>query len=238
MEFELKNFEDKINDITEQFMSLLESKETVGKKAVDKFENAAENFEMKFDIPQTSGTINEANYSNGTTFNFDINNIQNKEVGEIAFSNPAPVEQTLDNVTNPTYAIKFDNDGYVDLNKRLEELYQEKRPFDFSPIEHASGSFSDSNLAAFNNYSYNTSNYTNEKTNSENEKEGYNMANYGFAENDDNSIFSFATVPQERALTAKRSFTDVLFMDIPWDTKIDIWGGFKSLFTTEVRITF
>ena len=61
---------------------------------------------------------------------------------------------------------------------------------------------------------------------------------YGFTESDDNSIFSFATVPQERALTARRSFSDVLFMDIPWDTQINIWGGIKSLFTTQVKITF
>ena len=91
-------------------------------------------------------------------------------------------------------------------------------------MEKPSVAFSDSNLAAFNSYALNSINYTNEKTNSGNEKEGYNMANYGFTEGDDNSIFSFATVPQERALTTKRSFADVLFMDIPWDTKIDILG--------------
>ena len=48
------------------------------------------------------------------------------------------------------------------------------------------------------------------------------MANYGFTESDDNSIFSFATVPQERALTARRSFSDVLFMDIHLVTQLEI----------------
>ena len=227
MDFELKDFETKINDITEQFMSLLDSNKAIEEKVTNKFENAAINFERKIDTPQVGGEygVNSA-YSN-SSFSFDANGFQNSKVGGIAFENT--------NAT-PAHAIRFDDISNDDLNKRLEELFEEKRA-DTAPSEPASIAFSDSNLVAVNSYSYNN-NYTNEKTNSENEKEGYNMANYGFTEGDDNSIFSFATVPQERALEPKRSFSDVLFMDIPWDTKIDIWGGIKSLFTTEVRFTF
>ena len=231
MDFELKNFEDKINDITNQFMSLLDRESTIEDKVGTKFNEAAVNFDKKFGVVSETKPTFEVNsgYSNGS-FKFDVDNgIQNPKVGGIAFEN-------VD--TTPAHAIKFDNADYSDLNKRLEELYQEKKSYDYTPTEHASIAFSDSNLAAFNSYAYNSSNYTNEKTNSENEKEGYNMANYGFTEGDDNSIFSFATVPQERALTTKRSISDVLFMDIPWDTKIDIWGGIKTFLNTQVRITF
>ena len=240
MDFELKSFEDKINGITEQFMSLLDSKEVASEEVTNKFENTAINFEKKFDITP------ENVVPNGTTSDYGIGNpyqggnIEDKKVGGIAFADVNPTGNTPTNETNtPNYAIKFDNSGYADLNRRLEELYQEKKSVSYEvPTEHASIAFSDSNLAAFNSYSYNVNSYTNDKTNSGNEKEGYNMANYGFTESDDNSIFSFATVPQERALTARRGFSDVLFMDIPWDTKIDIWGGIKSLFETEVRFTF
>ncbi len=226
MDFELKDFETKINDITEQFMSLLDSNKAIEEKVTNKFENAAINFEGKLDTPQVGGA-NEVNSAYSSGFSFDANGFQNSKVGGIAFENAS---------ATPTHAIRFDDISNDDLNKRLEELFEEKRAQD-APAEPASIAFSDSNLVAVNSYSYNN-NYTNEKANSENEKEGYNMANYGFTEGDDNSIFSFATVPQERALEPKRSFSDVLFMDIPWDTKIDIWGGIKSLFTTEVRFTF
>jgi len=228
MDFELKNFEDKINDITNQFMSLLDQESVIENKVTDKFQDVAKTFEGKFDEVKTSPYEVNTGYSIGN-FKFDVDNgIQNPKVGGIAFENV--------NAT-PAHAVKLDNDNYADLNKRLEDLYQEKRSYDYTPVDKASVAFSDSNLAAFSSYTFNSNNYTNEKTNSENEKEGYNMANYGFTE-DDNSIFSFATVPQERALAPKRSFADVLFMDIPWDTKIDIWGGIKSFLNTEVRITF
>lgn len=230
MDFELKNFEDKINDITTQFMSLLDQENAIENKVANKFESAAISFDKRIEEASFTKTPSEVTpgYSNGL-FRFDVDNgIQNPKVGGITFEK---VEVA------PAHAIKLDND-YSDLNRRLEELYQEKRSYDFTPMEKPSVAFSDSNLAAFNSYALNSINYTNEKTNSGNEKEGYNMANYGFTEGDDNSIFSFATVPQERALTTKRSFADVLFMDIPWDTKIDIWGGIKTFLNTEVRITF
>ncbi len=227
MDFELKNFEEKINDITEQFMSLLDSNNAIEKKVTDKFENTAINFEEKLEAPQTRGGY-EVNSDYSNNFKFDVDGIQNSKIGGIAFE---------DTNATPAHAISFADVNNDDLNKRLEELFNDKKGY-YAPTEHASIAFSDSNLVAMNNNSYNANNYTNEKTNSENEKEGYNMANYGFTEGDDNSIFSFATVPQERALEPKRSFSDVLFMDIPWDTKIDVWGGIKSLFTTEVRFTF
>ena len=207
-------------------MSLLDSDKAIDEKVTNRFENTANNFDRKFEAPV--GDFGVYPSQNVGDFRFDVNGIQNQKIGGIAFENTN---------ANPTYAIKFDDISSSDLNKRLEELYTEKKTYDI-PKEGAPITFSDTNLAAINNYSYNANNYTNEKTNSGNEKEGYNMANYGFTEGDDNSIFSFATVPQERALEAKRSFSDVLFMDIPWDTEIDIWGGIKSLFTTEVRFTF
>ena len=229
MDFELKSFEDKINDITNQFMSLLDQESVIENKVTNKFQSTAKTFEGKFDEVKTSPYEVNTGYSIGN-FRFDVDNgIQNPKVGGIAFEN-------VD--TTPAHAIKLDNENYADLNKRLEDLYQEKRSYDSAPVNNASSAFSDSNLAVFSSYSLNSNNYTNEKTNSENEKEGYNMANYGFTEGDDNSIFSFATVPQERALAPKRSFSDVLFTDIPWDTKIDIWGGIKNFLNTEVRITF
>jgi hypothetical protein len=167
---------------------------------------------------------NNGAITNLSGFSFNPNGIQDPKFGGIAFSEAKP---------DQTYAIKFDSALESDLNKRLEELYKERQLEDYTiPITDNNITFSDSNLAAFSRIN------TNEKTNSANEKEGYNMANYGFSENNDNSIFSFATVPQEKALTAKRSFSDVLFMDIPWDTKIDIWGGIKSFLNTQIRITF
>lgn len=239
MDFELKSFEDKINEITEKFMTLLESDSINENMGTNKeletiatsftspevtIENGFGGKAIKFD-EKVAGVPNEGTAgatSNLSGFSFDLSGIQDPKFGGIAFDDADASQE---------YAIKFDSALESDLNKRLEQLYKEKKSEDYTiPQTDEKFTFSDSNLAAFN--------YTNEKTNSANEKEGYNMANYGFSENNDNSIFSFATVPQDKALTAKRSFSDVLFMDIPWDTKIDIWGGVKSFLNTQIRITF
>ena len=196
MEFELKNFEEKINDITEQFMSLLDSNNVVEDSITAKFDSIAKS-----------------------------------PIGDVSFSDGS---NTTGNI--PSHAIKFE--GTDDLNKRLEELYnsrkvesvQEKATPIMTFADYGVGGFSN-NIAAFGSI-------TNDKIYSTNEKEATNMANYEYNVDDDNSIFSFATIPQERALATKRSFSDVLFMDIPWDTKVDVWGGIKSFFNAQVKFTY
>ena len=199
MDFELKNFEDKINDITNQFMSLLDSNDVIGDTITDKFEEKSKEFGYSMD--------------------------------GISAGEPTP--------TQDTHAIPFENDDTQDLNKRLEDLYN-ARKFD-SGISYGAGTtnYLGANVGIFNDTAANNRvSYTKDKTSSEQNKEGYTMANYGFNTDEGNSLFSFATVPEERALVAKKSFSDVLFMDIPWDTKIDIMGGIKSLFNVDIKFTF
>ncbi len=199
MDFELKNFEDKINDITEQFMSLLDSNKGV-----------EDTIKTRFDNPTSEDGI------------FKFESLEGTATNDSAI---------------PSHAIRFDEAD--ELNKRLEELYNAKKYNTAPVIKEPQLAFADYGLGGFNtNVATFSSENTNDKIYSANEKEVNNMANYEYNANEDNSIFSFATVPQERALAPQRSFSDVLFMDIPWDTKIDIWGGIKSLFTTEVRFTF
>ena len=199
MDFELKSFEDKINDITNQFMSLLDSKDVIEDAIVDKFE------------------------SKSIKFGYSMDGIS---AGE-------PTQ------TPTTHAIPFENDETQDLNTRLEDLYQTRRFDSGVSLDTGTAKLLGANIGVFNDTAANNGvSYTNDKTSSFNNKEGYTMANYGFSADEGNSLFSFATVPEERALVTKKGISDVLFMDIPWDTKIDIWGGIKSLFTTEVRFTF
>ena len=199
MDFELKNFEDKINDITNQFMSLLDSKDVIEDAIVDKFE------------------------SKSIKFGYSMDGIS---AGE-------PTQ------TPTTHAIPFENGETQDLNKRLEDLYQTRRFDSGVSLDTRTAKLLGANIGVFNDTAANNGvSYTNDKTSSFNNKEGYTMANYGFSADEGNSLFSFATVPEERALVTKKSFTDVLFMDIPWDTKIDIMGGIKSLFNVDVKFTF
>ena len=64
------------------------------------------------------------------------------------------------------------------------------------------------------------------------------MENYNGEENKENTFYSFASIPTDKSLVEKKSWKDVLFMDIPWDTKIDVWGGIKKFCTAQVKITF
>ena len=199
MDFELKSFEDKINDITEQFMSLLDSNQGVEDTIKTRFDN---------------------NTSAEGIFKFE--NIEGTSTQDSAI---------------PNHAIRFDEAD--ELNKKLEALYNEKR-YNIAPvIKEPQLAFADYGLGGFNtNIATESSSDTNDKIYSANEKEVNNMANYEYNVNEENSIFSFATVPQEKALAPQRSFSDVLFMDIPWETKIDIWGGIKTFFNTQVKFTF
>lgn len=197
MDFELKNFEDKINDITEQFMSLLDSNKGIEDRITTRFDNMTGDNIFRFE--DTVGT---------TTTSGSI----------------------------PSHAIRFDE--ATDLNKRLEELYNTKKYDSSREIKAPQLAFADYGLGGYTTNIATNGDGTNDKIYSANEKEGNNMANYEYNVDGDSSIFSFATVPQERALAPQRSFSDVLFMDIPWDTKVDVWGGVKSFFNAQVRFTF
>ena len=215
MDFELKSFEEKINDITEQFMSLLNSNEGVEDSITTRFDGIANNSDFG-----TSPNIG------GVSYKLDSDGVK---FGENAAG-------TTYNGGIPAHAIRFDEAD--DLNKRLEELYNSRKMNTIQYSTQPKLTFADYGIGGFDTNISAYSSNTNDKIDSANEKEGISMANYGFNVNDDSSIFSFATVPQERALAPQRSFSDVLFMDIPWDTKVDVWGGIKSFVNAQVKFTF
>lgn len=288
MEFELKNFEEKINDITEQFMSLLDSNYVIGDSITANFDSTSTKDFNSLDnnkIGETCANNTVPNYYNnikvgGMAFS-DSQPTTNpvsfdtgvKPVGGISFANAVPETpnasfDSFNQVSRPIAfekvnlecnspvagieglkldetnispvqfggnTINFDTFDQRDLDKRLEELYQTTKTTNNDVVTEHPFVFSDSNIGGYmNNHQVNFNEVSNNNGYNANDKEGYTMANY----DGEDSLFSFATVPEERALTTKRNFADVLFMDIPWDTKIDVWGGFKTLFTTDVRITF
>ena len=288
MEFELKNFEEKINDITEQFMSLLDSNYVIGDSITANFDSTSTKDFNSLDnnkIGETCANNTVPNYYNnikvgGMAFS-DSQPTANpvsfdtgvKPVGGISFANAVPETpnasfDSFNQVSRPIAfekvnlecnspvagieglkldetnispvqfggnTINFDTFDQRDLDKRLEELYQTTKTTNNDVVTEHPFVFSDSNIGGYmNNHQVNFNEVSNNNGYNANDKEGYTMANY----DGEDSLFSFATVPEERALTTKRNFADVLFMDIPWDTKIDVWGGFKTLFTTDVRITF
>jgi hypothetical protein len=263
MEFKLKNFEEKINDITDQFLSLLDSNYVIDDSITTKFDSASSTEFNSGEVPTGEEPVNNFDsFSYDTTGDIKIGgmafadnvpgNHQTSDYGDIAcgtaFSTDGgttPIEFGGVTFNSPTVAdngavsfdgiggMSFDSIDQKELDRRLEELYQSvDRSNDVS--KNNTFVFSDTNVSSFGNSHF--TNYSNVPSDGYHakDKEGYDMANY----DGDNSLFSFATVPEDRALTTKRSFSDVLFMDIPWDTKIDIWGGIKSLFTTDIRITF
>jgi hypothetical protein len=221
MDFELKSFEEKINDITEQFMSLLDSNNAVEDPIKTKFDDIANSKIGGISFSDGDQTASNTNI-NAASYRFDSIGANGTGAG------------TTD-ATMPSHAIKFDvND---DLNRRLEELYNSRRVETINESASPVMTFADYGIGGFDTHVATFGGFTNDKY-SANEKEDISMNNYNFNVDDDNSIFSFATVPQERALAPKRSFSDVLFMDIPWDTKLDVWGGIKSFLKAEVKFTF
>ena len=222
MEFELKDFEDKINDITEQFMSLLEENERVEDSEKAKFDSTSNANVGSGEVD--SDLMEKINHFGEIAYKFSANEEEHNEGKKEEFE------------SIPAHAIRFDE--VDDLNKRLEDLYHAKKFETASIEEEPKLTFADYGFCSPDPVTPHESGNTNDKINSYNEKEDNTMANYNNNVNDEGSIFSFATVPQERALASKRTFSDILFMDIPWDTKLDIWGGFKAFFNTDVKFTF
>ena len=290
MEFELKNFEDKINDITEQFMSLLDSNYVIDDSITANFDststkdfNSLDNNNngrtsvnntiptyynnikvggMAFSDSKSATTGQLASFDAGVkpvggmsfgsavqetpnasfdTLNKGSDSIAFEPVGIECSSPVTGIEGLKLDETNVSpvqvgeNTINFDTFDQSDLDRRLEELYQTTKATNEDVVAEHPFVFSDSNIGGYmNKHQANFNEVSNKNGYNANDKEGYTMANY----DGEDSLFSFATVPEERALTTKRNVADVLFMDIPWDTKIDVWGGFKTLFTTDVRITF
>ena len=243
VDLELKEFEDKINSITEQFMSLLNSEEPVESSVGNKYNNTATIYKNE--------TTNESSYNNitgPTIFNENSNGITFKlstddiNIGGIPYG-----KQTFDSGL-PKHAVKFDSVEQMELNNKLESLYDTKKTTATSLYdEKPTIAFSDSNIGRINSLGNNNiyDNYTKDETNSTlNNKEVYEMSNYygegctGESTTTGNVFHDYATIPAEKALVEKKSWLDTLFMDIPWDTKIDIWGGIKKFCKAQVKITF
>lgn len=213
---ELKEFEEKINSITEQFKSLLDSNTDIGCSVGGKFESTPKNFGIKND--------------NSVVFKLGTDDIK---IGGIGYKTYGTINDEL-----PKHAIKFDSVEQMDLNRRLEGLYNENHTYNTITTEKPTIAFSDANIGRINSFGTTEAYYGKNETNYTNDKEGYEMASYNGGEGKDNVFYSFATIPEERALVEKKDWKEVLFMDIPWDTKIDIWGGIKKLCTAQVKITF
>lgn len=259
MDFELKEFEDKINNITEQFMSLLDSDKDISATVGNRYDTIASNCASTVDYGTTAGGVTSdgisTNISNGISFKnggflrepvFKLKT-EDISIGGIAYGGTETYKSDI-----PSHAVRFDTVEQRELNQKLEGLYESKRTYNENIFnEKPTIAFSDSNLVRINNTGvYNSyEDYTKDKTNSTlNDKEVYEMSNYygegnngyviGGKDTTENAFYSFATIPAERALVEKKSWKDVLFMDIPWDTKIDIWGGIKKFCTAQVKITF
>lgn len=213
---ELKEFEEKINNITEQFKSLLDSNTDIG-------------CSIGGNIGNIDSNINST--GNGVVFKLGTDDVK---IGGIGY------KTTYDTISDemPKHAIKFDSVEQMDLNTRLESLYNENHSYSAITAEKPNIAFSDANIGRINSFGVTETYYGKKETNYTNDKEGYEMAGYNGEEGKDNVFYSFATIPEERALVEKRDWKEVLFMDIPWDTKIDIWGGIKKLCTAQVKITF
>ena len=229
MDFELKEFEDKINNITEQFMSLLDSNDVIEASIMNKIENKSDILDKKY-----QGNIGQ-DISCGNTSAFCLKPDELK-FGGISYGNDdREFEQGF-----PLHAVKFDSIEQLELNQKLEKLYNEKRSTSKDIFADRSAiAFSDSNIAGINRMgSAIQEGYAKIQTDSTIKKEVYDMSNNGAQEKKENVFYSFATIPAERAMTEKKDWKEVLFMDVPWNTKIDIWGGFKSLCNVNVEFTF
>ena len=180
-----------------------------------------------------NGSTSGAVYGN-STFTLGSDNIK---IGGISYEDSNSAYNGL-----PKHAIKFNSAEHANLNSKLEGLYNDKKQASanyYNPNQTIAYSGSEGINA--NNLGSNGSHidYTNEKTNSTlNNKEGYKMSEYNGEEKKDNVFYSFATIPTEKSLVEKRNWKEVLFADIPWDTKIDVWGGIKKFCTAQIKITF
>lgn len=294
VDLELKEFEKKINNITEQFMSLLDSTETSECSVNTKIEETPVNFESGITGPTVYNTGYEDFESISSTRNVNKYNVTG--VSDSIFSlntdtvNFGGIAYNTGNTAGvPKHAIRFDSGEQIILDKKLEDLYNERKSVMSTLSEKPNLAFSDSNMnrnneyrtgtthsgyegtnyvggtkynestVKYNDYTNNVSSntstsyenyyddtkyeksvgYTNEETNSTlNNKEVYEMASYNGEGNNGGVFSSFATIPAERALVEKKTWKETLFMDIPWDTKIDIWGAIKTFCSAQVKITF
>lgn len=221
----MKEFEDKINRITEQFMSLLDSKETADASI---YKNVEKDTNVISDNAQ-SDFGHSVSFGGASAFCLKPDEIK---IGGIPYEN----KENVTPIHYQAYAVKFDTAEQHDLNKELEKLYDTKHNVNKDVFaKKPTIAFSDSNIAGINRIGSTVQNeYNRIQTDSTLKKEVIDMSN----NNEENVFYSFATIPQERALVEKKNWKDVLFMDIPWETKIDIWGGIKSLWNTKVEITF
>lgn len=229
MDLELKEFEEKINSITEKFISLIDSDDTKTYPTENKFEGIVNTCETG---TVAGPTVYNTNYgTNG--FELGTDGI---EIGGIAYAN-----STYSNDAIPNHAVKFDSVEQMNINQKLESLYIDKKCEPKIAFEKPSVAFSDANLRRANSTGYYNiqNNYDKNEANSTiKNKEVYTMANYSGEEKTGNVFFDYATIPAEQALVEKKDWKEVLFADIPWDTKIDIWGGIKKFCTTKVKFTF
>jgi hypothetical protein len=248
MRYELKNFEDKINDITNQFMSLLDSNYVIGDSITTSFDSTSSNELNSLDnnytgvtptnIPDTGVKVGGMAFADTTPVENAAISFENtakmaepvsfdngvKPVGGISFANvgtpieSVPVDLSLgfETAQAGAEAPKFDFSTFdqQELDRRLEALYQTSKVKNDDVYTERPFVFSDSNIGGYEgNHQIKHDELPDVKGigYEAKDKEGYNMANY----NGEDSLFSFATVPEERALTTKRNFADMLFMDIP-----------------------
>lgn len=234
VDLELKEFEEKINNITEQFMSLLDSNDVIESSITNTFETNPSIFnDSTTDAPNIFNN-QSANYmTGGSNYKLGTDTIK---FGGIGYGQ----ENTYGNDEVPKHAVKFDSVEQMDLNNQLEKLYNEKRSATHIIGDKPSIAFSDSNLNNINSLGRDL--YYNDCTKVQtdstlNNKEVYDMSNYCEEPKNENVFYNFATIPEDRALVEKRDWKDILFMDIPWDTKIDIWGGIKKFCSIQVKFT-
>lgn len=229
---ELEDFETKINNITEQFMSLLDSNDVIESSVTNKFESIPKAYDEKCKEGPAIFNAPTINYGNTPAFKLGTEGIH---FGGISYSN-----ETINQDELPKHAVRFDSVEQMELNKELEKLYQDKRKDTNEGFQTKPNiAFSDSNLSGINRFGGSINDeYTKFQTSSTlNDKEVYDMSNYAGEEKKENVFYSFATIPAEKSLVEKKDWKDMLFMDIPWDTKVDVWGGIKKFCTIQVKFT-
>lgn len=234
VDFELKEFEKKINNITEQFMSLLDSNDVIESSITNKFENGPAIFNE-----QSCGTTPEIKSQPEidafqSTFRLGEDTVR---FGGFGYAQ----ESGLGDSEVPKHAVKFDSVEQMELNKQLEKLYEEKRSAaNYSLKDKPSMVFSNSNLYhadCLGGYAAEKQTAEIQENSTFNNKEVYDMSNYCGEPKEGNVFYSFATIPAEKALVEKRTWKDMLLMDIPWDTQIDVWGGIKKFCGIQINFT-